>query len=331
MVSRMTHEKRPSVVLIADAGHEIGAGHVMRTLTLGYELLVRGHPVSLLSKGLPTPLASRAMNLGITVIPRKSSLRDLSLADEVVELQPTFVVRDGYLFSTESADALERVVPGVAVIDDNHETPVGRPALLVNPNAHAVDISYSLPSTTMKLLGSRYALIRREVLNLRKSSADNLLSGGIFVSMGGSDARNLKGAIVEAVSRLGVPVNSASGLMRSPLKGSQFEEELSTCSLAVLSAGSQTWEAVHLGVPVVSVATVDNQILIAKSADKAGFGTGLDWRRNIDLGALVDLAKSLLGKPMELARMRRTALDLVDGRGASRVADEISQLAINQS
>ena len=327
----MTNEERPPVLLIADAGHEIGAGHVMRSLTIGYELLVRGHPVSLLSNGLPDPLASRAMNLGIAVIPRRSSLCDLSIADEVAELQPSFVLRDGYQFSIESAEALERVVPGVAVIDDNYETPVGRPTLLVNPNVHGVEISYTLPSTTVRLLGSRYALIRREIANMRISRENDVISRGIFVSMGGSDPRNLKGQMVEALSRLGLPVECASGLMTTPTKVSRFEEGLSRCSLAILSAGSQTWEAAYLGVPVISIATVDNQISIAKSTEKVGIGTGLDWRSNVNLGVLIDLVKRLLSQPRELARMRSAALDLVDGRGGFRVAAEISQLCVNYS
>lgn len=317
-----------AVTLLADGGEMIGSGHIMRTLTLGAEFVRQGYDVTLVARGVTAASQQRADALAIKVNCPSVAMEDARIAAEVAIHHPDILIRDGYRFSEGSAMAVENAAPFTVVIDDNREAPLGHPKVILNQNLHASIADYSdLSPMPLLLLGTDFALIRAEVTARLDEDQRPLQQAGIFISMGGNDPFGLAGTVESTLSEFAGPVVVAEGLRHDPRSLQSFVDNLCRSQLAVLSAGSQTWEAACLGVPVIAIATVENQRRIAAAAAAAGFAEAVDWTASVSMSEVVDRADNLLRSPERLASMRVIGPTLVDGRGAQRAVNAIIEAA----
>ncbi|MBQ8878073.1 MAG: hypothetical protein IJ029_05040, partial [Lachnospiraceae bacterium] len=125
---------------------------------------------------------------------------------------------------------------------------------------------------------------------------------------------------------------------------------MSTCDLAVSAAGTTLYELCALGVPAISFTMADNQLVAAKAFDEAGaIPCAGDIRRekaqvmnkvfdfiqqmtahNTSLITENTIAEPPSATPTESYQRRLQAHQvmhrLVDGGGASRIANELAQL-----
>ena len=98
--------------------------------------------------------------------------------------------------------------------------------------------------------------------------------------------------------------------------------------LQIGAGGGALWERCALGVPTLALVTAPNQRLSVPLLADAGVVCGFDTVHTgpgtaAELGAVI---ARLLAHPGERAALRRQALALVDGRGATRVAAAIAAL-----
>ncbi|HET9728258.1 MAG TPA: UDP-2,4-diacetamido-2,4,6-trideoxy-beta-L-altropyranose hydrolase [Acidimicrobiia bacterium] len=332
-----------TIVLRADAGPAIGAGHVMRSLTLGRALVQRGAEVTLVSHRLPPGLRTRAQSCAIEtveVVSEPGSDRDI---ETVHSQQPTFVMVDGYHLGADYCDALIDGGMALGVFDDNGESAVPRATLVLNQNLHASAALYpQLPAGAL-LLGARFALLRPEVLAARSHRVERERRNRVLLAFGGSDPSRLTEPVLrELVDTPGIEIRIASGLAApttdavvalvrqlrpgAAFAGSDLSYSFAWADVAVIGAGTMLWELAYLGIPAIAVIIADNQVAGASAAAEAGFVDVIDARADNVAPRVVDRLHELLTNPNRCAAMTRAGHATFDGEGARRIADAIFEL-----
>jgi UDP-2,4-diacetamido-2,4,6-trideoxy-beta-L-altropyranose hydrolase len=272
------------IVVRADSSKKMGFGHITRALTLARALQDAGADVISVGKGMMEGIAISHSFRDLHVI-ELSPTQAASDIGNLLELNPDGVVVDGYHFSKDFFEQLDKAGIPYAVIDDNGETEALNPIAVHNQNPHAsVDIYQGFRNKPLFFLGLKYALLRTEVRDLAKTFHDE--TGLIVVSLGGTDYGDLTGPIARALLKVGhrIAVNERfkDGFGFGHGDGGQppgieyfpshlFLETLRSANLAVLGAGTSLWEANALGTPTIGVIVADNQIQPAKAGLSEGY------------------------------------------------------------
>jgi UDP-2,4-diacetamido-2,4,6-trideoxy-beta-L-altropyranose hydrolase len=202
-----------------------------------------------------------------------------------------------------------------------------------------------VPSHCRLLLGPQYALLRVEFLQLREQIKPR--SGPvnrILVFLGGVDADNYTGRVIEALSE-----SDISGLHVDVVVGAQhpcreqiqvactqhgfichvqtnkMAELMAAADLAIGAGGSACWERCCLGLPALLVALGDNQIEIAQALDLFGICFYVGTLNTASSPVMRSAIVSLLSSQEQLKELSKKSYSLVDGLGADKVCQVISR------
>jgi spore coat polysaccharide biosynthesis predicted glycosyltransferase SpsG len=102
---------------------------------------------------------------------------------------------------------------------------------------------------------------------------------------------------------------------------------LSTCSLAILSGGTTTYEAVYAGLPSINLlGNKQSQFLIQELVDR---GVVLAAGQSFKEGLLAShqLLRDIYHDRVRLLTMQQNTQGLIDNLGAQRIVEEILQIA----
>ena len=341
----LAHKPR-RVVFRSDATKDIGLGHVMRCIALGSTLVERGWDVALATANPPVVVKEAASEFGITCVPTDAAG------------SPDLIIVDGYHFTTDFYDQLDRRGLVYAVIDDYARTTARHPALIIDQNPGVTVEHYGQwAAGTTFALGLDFALVRSAV-RARRFAHDNTQSLGergtqILLSMGGSDPRRWTVPIARALDRHDIDVTVVVGAASADASDTlaqlqdlgciticnphEFVADLAVSAIAVVGAGTTLWESAALGTPSIGLVIADNQAGPAEAATALGFTSTLDLRREVsseELNALADevaqRVTTLLADQSRLATMSALGSTAVDGRGPERVADLVAATLTNR-
>lgn len=339
-----------SIVFRVDSSSNMGTGHVMRCLTLAGQLAEIGLQPVFLCASLPGNLSNLiASHYPVEILCDDSPLHVVDLCRKH---NVQAVVVDHYLIdhSWESAVKADIKVPMV-VVDDlanrRHEC-----ELLIDQNLGRQSSDYDglLPSNTQRLIGTHYALLRPEFAVLRPQSlAKKLQFNGIkrvLISLGGADPTNVTLGVLQQLrsispqhlSRVDVVVGTA---YRYQLELQDFVEESSLpvaihtqianvgelmlhADLAIGAGGSSAWERCAMGLPSIAIGIAANQAIVLKGLQEGGAALVLHTPKQLH----TDFAGCWhqLNRVSTYLEMSESAATLVDGAGASRVAQSIGAL-----
>lgn len=345
-----THELPPLLVR-ADADAVRGSGHVMRCLALVQAWRERGGPAWFLSRCANSALRERIQAAGaefLSLAPDASVELDLqSTLALIVELNPSFVVLDGYDFDLEYQRAMRASGRRLLVIDDTVRLPRYDADVLLNQNLGAARLNYSYNPDAALLFGPEYALLRREFVSWRsRLHTVPETARKILVTLGGSDPDNVTLKVIEALRQLETarmsirivagPANPHVDELRHVAAVFPRGLELFTAvadmaplmswaDLAVTGAGSTCWELACLGVPALSLVIAENQRSIAEELGAAGVVVNLGWHLDVSAERLATAIVGLMYSSFRRLRMSQQGRALVDGKGAERVASALSQ------
>lgn len=325
-----------------DASTEIGVGHFMRCLALAQHWVDTGGRVRFIG-GFPAALEARLGDEGIahTAIPdAHPDERDLETT--LATIPPAAIVAvDGYHFDV----AYQTALAGrgrLLVIDDTGTGQYAGYALLnQNLDADAIDYRHA---PAKRLLGPRYALLRREFRRLAGATRDFARPATrILVSLGGGDERNVTAPVLEALMRsrhadleirvLVGPANPFAGQLREMSSrhpsieivenSPNVAEEMRRADLAIAAAGTSAWELAVTGLPSVLIPVADNQLPTAAALDARGAAVSAGPAETLDVGALQRAVDELIDRPDRRQYLSRAASALVDGDGVVRVAEAL--------
>src|SRR5436190_24373280 len=157
-----------TLVIRADASSDIGSGHVMRCLALAQAWQdANGRAIFVMAtedRGIQQRLAAERMEV-FQVSAVAGSEQDAEKTSNIaLSLETEWLVLDGYHFSPLYRSQLFNSCR-LLVVDDHAESPPYDCDLLLNVNIYAAPAMYpDIPAHTRTLLGTKYALLRREFL-----------------------------------------------------------------------------------------------------------------------------------------------------------------------
>ncbi len=333
-----------ALVIRADAGPEIGTGHVMRCLALAQAWQdAGGHAIFAMATEVPNledRLKSEGMENAYLPVEPGSSDDAIATGNLAREMGAAWVVVDGYHFIANYQRRIKESGMQLLFIDDCGHTDHYYADIVLNQNIYAQEGLYAdREPYTRLLLGTRYALLRREFLKWKKWNRDIPGVGRrILVTMGGSDPGNISLKVIKAIQALDIqdlevkivigPSNSHAASLADAVHCSLFTvhrsvenipELMAWADLAVSAAGSTCWELAFMRLPALLLVVADNQNCVADRLEVAGAAINLGRQSAVSPPEVSRALLRLLRDRGEREAMARSGRNLVDGEGAARV------------
>lgn len=329
------------VAIRVDSSKEIGAGHVMRCLTLADGMAAKGASVGFFCANLPGNLGARIAERGYSL----TWVEGASEADKGGRLDVKsgafdLLIVDHYGIDKTWESRQRPFARKIFVIDDLADRSHDCDALLDQNFVNEVERYQSrVPKGAKVLEGPRFAMIRREFLPFRVASVREHMSS-IFLTFGGGDARGiclsaakLLCANVRADIKV-VAADAGSGELRDAwaqlaiahpnLRYVGFSNEmpklLSDADLYIGAGGSISWERCYVGVPALIYSVADNQVPTCKALHQHRLQTYLGSIERMTRSSLKHEVAKFSDAPTRDA-MRQLSQSLVDGQGVDRVVD----------
>ena len=339
------------LVVRADASPAMGTGHVMRCIALGQAWSNRGGRVLFVSHNLPLFLKTRLHDEKFElaeVLEAPASIDDAETTARIASLnQAACIVVDGYHFDKSFRRHLKALGQRVVAIDDFGG--MTDADVLVNSNAYSSLSDYSTVVTQVEhcplmLAGHHFAMLRREFHERSKPITTEANSLRILLSCGGSDPKNATEKILQHLEELAVAdLHVTAVIGGSFLRTTELTQLIQTLSfpvsvvqncldmpglmqqadLAITAGGSTCWELACLGVPMITIITADNQIRVAEAVEAFGIGWNVGLIESLSSSVLKSIFNEITNAPDCLTKMSHIGQDLIDGQGASRIADAL--------
>lgn len=342
----MRRVENPGTLLIrADASAAIGTGHVMRCLALAQAWQDVGGQVAFVmaevTPAIEERLRSENMSLHRIDGPPGSDLDRAQLMELTCNCHPSFIVVDGYRFGATFEKALKNETHKVLLIDDNGLCGCYSADFVLNQNMHAAENLYQKREEyTRLILGTKYALLRREFIGAHSHRHIPEIARKLLVSMGGSDPENVTLRVMEAIEKVeiaGLEVTILVGgsnphltwVSETAAKSrhscrilhnlSNMRDVILWADLVISAAGSACWEYCALGLPAILVVVAENQAPNAQALATAGAVKLVSAGARFRVAEMAEQITCLANSPQERQALSQTGSTFVDGEGASRV------------
>ncbi len=333
------------LIIRADAGPEIGVGHIMRCLVLAKAWRKNRGKVIFISSCHSEAIRARIVSEA-DFIPLDKSLSledDLSRTIAIAEKYPlAWIAIDGYQFSTGFQKAVREAEHRLLLIDDFNHLKQYHANILLNQNIGAEKLEYSLDPETLPLFGLKYTLIRDEFAEKRTAVEDiPTVAKKILVTMGGADPENATLKIVRALleeKMKGLKTAVVVGALnphlqmlkecidkkQAVLKELQSDIQLvinadmpnliKEAELAVTAGGSTCWELLYMGVPAIVLTIAENQCNTGAGLERAGAGVNLGCIHDLSSKDIADAIKTICGDQEKRKDLIFRGQKLIDGK-----------------
>ncbi len=328
-----------------DAGPRIGLGHLTRCLSVAAALDDLGTESIFLTSEDPT-VRSRIKRFGFEMEFSSMSgtgddiMQTLSLAERN---HCRFVIVDSYRVDAPYLARLRTEGLYVAAIDDlaRYVFPC---QLVINGGAHASQLRYQSSSgDTRFLLGPEYALLRPEFWDVPLRAPKELVHN-IVVTLGGGDPYDLMPRLIALLDRLpeAFTLTAITGpffdnvrkikelasaathrvnIVESP---ESLFEIIADADLAISAGGQTLYELAATGTPSIAIQVADNQEKSLKALEAKGVvRVSGDAEDATIMDKIEEDTLDLVRNASARKAMSSKGCQLVDGRGAARVAREI--------
>lgn len=255
---------------------------------------------------------------------------------------PSALVVDHYGVDATWEHLMRKQVPRIVAIDDLADRQHACDVLVDSTPFGADQDRYArlVGAGTELLLGARYALLRSEFFAMHQSPRrrDGIIRR-ILVSFGAVDAGGYTLRVTQALqAAVGRDVqfdvvvgeksrdlasltdySAAQPSIRLHIGTRDIAVVMQKCDMAVISSGVTAMECACMGLPAIVVPIAPNQTEMARSL--CAIPCALSVRADSDFDRkIAELAIVLLSQSQLVEALGRNARELVDGRGAARVA-----------
>uniref|UniRef100_UPI0040478714 UDP-2,4-diacetamido-2,4, 6-trideoxy-beta-L-altropyranose hydrolase n=1 Tax=Algoriphagus sp. TaxID=1872435 RepID=UPI0040478714 len=352
-----------NIVFRVDSSMQIGAGHVMRCLTLAKELKKTAN-VQFICRNRKGHLINRIESEGFEVFRLngevlKHDIEKLSEVDwlgttqeqDVLDctkilknIKPDWLIVDHYGIDNFWHERLQKYYKKLLVIDDLANRQYNCDLLLDQNFYQDKNARYKnlVASKCKLLLGPKYALLREEFLS-QLPNVENEGVNRVLVYFGGSDIKNNTLKVLQGIQSckqadifIDVVIGPDSPYRKDILNFSSsmknivcfdfvenMAEMMCNSDLYIGSAGTTTWERCCMGLPSIVIGVAENQIEPMEAMELAGMTFFLGSEENVSRAQISALLDNILNNPSVLSKMRKKNLELVDGYGASRCVSEM--------
>lgn len=341
----------PTLIIRADANSRIGAGHLMRCVALAQGWQNTGGKAVFAVKDCPPSLSQRLRSAAFSVeeiLAEAGTARDaIHLCQVAVTNRASWIAVDGDDFGSGYQSILKQSGFKVLSIDDRGSSKHQLADLILNQNIRAKACLYPCrQSGTQLLLGTRYALLRREFLGWQQwRRGPRKQARKVLVTMGGADPESLThqvvsallkteisqlevivltGAVNEQANELAAFAQDAHLNLRVLRNVTKMPDLMAWADVAIVAAGGTLWELLYMQVPVISYAIQPAQqsALAALGGYRAVCNMG---RPPVKEQALIAGLRILLDDSEARAHMASVGRSIVDGLGATRVVQALQE------
>ena len=340
-----------SVVFRSEASPKIGAGHIMRCLSLADKLAEKDWICyfacsSSTVKTVSDLANSKHRTLELPLQSQNQPQYLMSLFPQGTEL----LVVDHYELDSNYESSCRPRASAILAIDDlanrTHDADILLDQTINRPKT---DYKNLTPNDCWILIGPEYALLREE---FSKNRSPALCARDrrppkldrILVSLGSQDLSDATSLVLNNIYSFLDDVHvdvilsgTAPHLARVKELMKQFPSTrlfpdvnnmsalISKADLAIGAGGISSWERCCLGLPTVSITVSDNQALINKNLDDIGAVCHIGEYQKIDSEKLTNSIETFHVNPNKLTDMSRKARRVCDGLGANRLVDIITE------
>jgi len=292
-------------------------------------------------------LLQRLHAAGVHVLPLESVPARFDDLQETLavaaRVKPDWIVLDGYRFEPDYQETLHRL-PGarLLVVDDMAHWPTYHADVILNQNLGAADLRYFAPGQSRLLMGTQYALLRREFMSWpKRKRVFSEAASKLLITLGGSGSLVKTSKMMEALDDVEVDDLEArivvwSGLSAEALttprsrkwlrvmgEVSNMPELMAWADVAVIAGGSTCLEATFMGLPSLVTVLGDNQWANAEGMAKGGVAVNLGRLVEASPTQIAQALKALLCDAEARRSMSAQGQLLVDGRGVDRVLEAL--------
>jgi len=345
----------PSTLLIrADASISMGTGHVMRMIALAQAWQDGGGEVVFLCAEITPALEARLKEEGFLlekIQASPGSREDLEATCAAIArygADSIPVALDGYQFDSDFQLGLKKAGCRLLVMDDYGHAAFYHADWVLNQNISAREELYaSRAPHTRLLLGTKFALLRREFLKYRGWQRQiPEIARKVLVTLGGADPDNVTGKVIEALSPLDLEVKVVVGgsnphlpALREAVVSRKTQPAkielivnptdmpglMAWADLAIAAGGSTAWELTFMGLPSLFMILAENQAAIATELESAGVGICIGRVADFDKDELQIALRRVLENSAERHRTSSAGRNFVDGMGCHRTACQLNQ------
>jgi pseudaminic acid biosynthesis-associated protein PseG len=344
------------VYFIVHGNVKIGMGHIIRSISLAQAFKRHGHTVAFFSKYEQGTSYIQEAGMEVYKIPSETYSKGQGffygnpeeLKEDIIAIRkqiiktPDVIIVDSYNVSRNFFENLRELTNCLVYIDDINFFPYPID-ILVNGTVSAFDMGYEKEQSAQLLLGTKYNQVRKEFSDLPSRRIKENITD-ILVTTGNGDPFHM----TEKVLQILISVKQFSEIKYHVIIGRGFErniwskpnivknkqillydnpsnmrEIMLKCDMAVSAGGSTLYELAACGVPTVTFAYANNQLLHIKALEREGTLKYIGYYNKLDENRLVEYIWCLMRNLDMRRRMVVKQQALVDGNGCSRIVAAI--------
>jgi len=343
------------LIIRADSTSSIGTGHIMRCLALAQAWQDQGGEVTFISHCESDSLHQRLIDEKMNFIHIENAHPDPSDFECTMKVlhgltkkkqkNTTWLVIDGYHFDDSYQKRIKEADYKILWIDDYGHAAHYYADLVLNQNifANASLYTHREPNTRL-LLGTRYALLRREFKQWQGWQREiPAVARKVLVTLGGSDPDNVTLKVIRALKQVNIsdmeakiiigPANpNMETLEHEIVSSSNFQlikntsnmpEFMAWADMAISAGGSTCWELSLLGLPNMIICFANNQHPIAEILHESGAALCMGWSHQLTIESITQYIEDILLSEERRKRYSTKSQNLVNGTGTQRVCLEI--------
>lgn len=347
----------------ADGNEMTGAGHIMRCLTIGAELVKSVPKDEVLFLCADEKSAGLVRQQEFRVFVLETDYRDMvselsalehvinrpeDLTGEAVNTErdcSAVILVDSYYVTDEYLEGLRRF--GVVVLMDDIGKKKYSADAVINYNVTADPESYNrhyVGTDTKLLLGSAYVPVREQFLDKHYQVRSQART--ILITAGGGDSENVAGRLLEELFDERLEYHLVAGRFNphyETLKRMEnrhknihlhcnvtdMAELMAAADIAVTAGGSTIYELAFLGVPFICFSCAENQEPLTEyihTHNIAGFGGAFHRDSEAAAKRMSFLFRELVTDENLRRQYHCSEKKLVDGHGAERLALALTEI-----
>jgi len=330
-------------VFRVEAGNDHGIGHFRRCIVLGEILINFGIDVAFVMSPIPANLKKMAEARHIRIIEYQKATEQGSdedaemLAAHLRSQRWDWLVFDGYNFRKSYRNRVKQYIKRILVIQDLPGD-YSDADLVLDQNVNIDINSYGVSDNGLLLAGPKYSLVSGDQ-NLRKKRFLPIKEKPtVLVTLGGSDVNNLTYRVIECLAALEADINVVLGPSSKWLRSDfnkydgkitvhvspdGLDELIAQADIGVMSMGITTWEMCFYGLPFIMLPCNPMQETIVRWFTERDLAVnGLLDGKFID-EHFVHCIDNYLKNPISFQNYSEKLMQIVDGKGPQRVAEEM--------
>jgi spore coat polysaccharide biosynthesis predicted glycosyltransferase SpsG len=327
------------VAIRADASKLQGSGHVMRCLSLARALSAKNVDVTFYKSireldWLVTSVLSSGINIEATI---PNSLFCSSIIWEDFDL----IVVDSYQIPAKEISKLNTIRPVLVIIDGDRRGIEADIYLDQNLGSeYSIEGTFEQGAQQLLLFGSKYSLVRPEVLENRRSDIRlslTLESAKLLVFFGGSDPFRGATSLSRVLSNSNINNFTVIAPKSDHLEIAQYLDKcnaniieftdsiprlIAEADAVVSAAGTSAWDISTIGTPAGYFGVADNQTASLEAIERYGVGVSLGELGKIDENSAIVRQKieQLILDDKKRVSLFSSSHQLFDGDGCHRVS-----------